>query len=751
MKSTYLKFISLFLFVAFFPVLIIIFSQSHIGWTAETETAYMTEDHPTDPNCRSCHQSEWMGWRSSHHQKSMQIANENSVLGRFNNVINTINGEDSRFYKKGNEFWVNLEAGDYKIEYVFGFDPLQQYLIKMDDGKYQTLPLSWDSRDAARGGQRWFHIYGDDHIPKNDRLHWQQPLQNWNGMCADCHSTGLKRNFSPINNQFDTSWDTVNVSCASCHDGNNFKYSTGDDGLGWILEEGTNTASWNGPKRDRSEIEVCAACHSRRAPLTDGFKADDKFLDTFLPSSILAPEYFPDGQIHDEVYVWGSFMQSKMHANGVVCSDCHDPHSLQLKASGNDLCAQCHVPEYFNTAQHHKHQIGSTGAQCINCHMTSQTYMGVDDRRDHSFRIPRPVLSQQISSPDACTSCHTDQEVSWAIKHTNEWTENKPEEIHYGEILNDVFLGTHGAEQKLKAMLKDDEIPEIIRGSGYSLLSNYPNESTAELIKIGTLSPEPLVRLGAVQGSTFIPLDIRFAILSPLLSDEYRAIRVETVRALSDLQLEAIDKSNQQQYLDAEKEFLIAQNQTTWRGEGNFNLGLFQSAKANAPLAEQHYLDAIRIDPYFPASYINLADVYRTQGKTQQNAEMIDRGLSVLPENADLNFSKALHLIRIKQQNEALEFLGNAVKFAQNNAYYSYVYAVALNDLGNTDKSLEVLLAAYKLAQNDGNLNMMLLNHYSNIENWDEALKYVERLSVLFPENEMINRALSDIKSRQSL
>ncbi|MBT6031270.1 MAG: hypothetical protein HOH19_01735 [Kordiimonadaceae bacterium] len=746
MKSVQLYFIlGLFLFATAIMVTVI---SSDSTWAQEDK---LPIGHTTDQNCQSCHSVEWQDWQGSHHQKSMALASEETVLGTFDNEEVIINGDTSRFYKKDAEFWVNTENTDYKIEYVFGFEPLQQYLIKKEGGKYQTLPLSWDSRSEERGGQRWFHVYGEDHISPNDRLHWQQPLQNWNGMCADCHSTGLERNYDAESNSFDTKWSTINVSCASCHDSNTPFAPTADDGLGWILEEGNNTVSWLGPKRDQSEIEVCAACHSRRAPLTDGFTSSDKFLDTFTPSPILSPEYFPDGQIRDEVYVWGSFMQSKMFSKGVVCSDCHDPHSLQLKATGNQLCAQCHEASYFDTTSHTKHEIATPGAQCVDCHMASRTYMGVDDRRDHSFRIPRPDLNHKTSSPDACTSCHMDQTPEWAGEQINGWNGNKIQPIHYGEVLNKVFLGEAGAEAQLKAMLVDEDIPVIIRGSAYSLLTSFPNENSASLITQAVTSDEPLIRLGAVRGSEFIPLEMRLPIISPLLNDEFKAVRVETVRALSGLNPSTIEAALKQSYQEAEKEFLIAQNQTTWRGEGHFNLGLFYNGKDNGETSKQHYQDAIRIDPYFPASYINLADLYRSQGKIKENTDLIDQGLAFMPNSPDLNFSKALHLIRLKQAPDALDYLDNAVSNAPNNAYYAYVYAVALTDMKLVGKALNVLTTAVQNTPNDGNINMMLLNHYTGQGNFSEALKFAEKLAKLFPGNQMINQTLMGLRNRQQL
>ena len=644
----------------------------------QISVAKTTISHPDDPDCKSCHIDQWQDWENSHHQKSMQVASKETVLGNFNDEEVTFNGHNNRFYKKEDEFWVTIESKDYKIDYVFGFDPLQQYLIKMSDGKYQTLPLSWDSRAAKDGGQRWFKIYGDEEISAQDRLHWQQPLQNWNGMCADCHSTGLTRGFNPEDNSFSTQWDTVNVSCQSCHDDNN---STINQSIGgWQVADGEKTATWHGSARDQGEIEICAACHSRRTPLTDGFKPSDRFLDAFSPTPILMPEYFPDGQIRDEDYVWGSFLQSKMYANGVICSDCHNPHSLELKTTGNDLCSSCHVAEVYDTSDHHKHIAASPGSQCVDCHMGERTYMGVDNRRDHSFRIPRPDLNHVTNSPDACTNCHQDKSAPWAAEQINTWF-GIARAPHYGEVMNAVYSRAPNAEQQLSTLLFNSEISPIIRGSAFELLSNFPYQNSYNAIISGLSSDDALVRLGATKASTFIPIAERTALLMPRLNDEFKVVRVESVRALSDLDPAMISEEQKTIYQTAKQEFLLAQNQVAWRGEGHFNLGIFYDGQNDFEKAKGHYLKAIKIDPYFPGSYINLADQYRSLGNEQQTTQIIDNGLELLPDNADLNYSKALFLIRTGKTIKAIPYLKTATENAPNNAQYRYVYELAKKEL----------------------------------------------------------------------
>ena len=149
------------------------------------------------------------------------------------------------------------------------------------------------------------------------------------------------------------------------------------------------------------------------------------FLDDYEPDLLLPGLYYADGQIDGEVYVYGSFTQSRMYRHGVRCSDCHDPHTLKLRATGNALCVRCHSPDgnprfpslqkkVYDAPEHHFHPPGSPGAACVACHMPARTYMQLDRRRDHSLRIPRPDLTLEIGTPNACTGCHQDRDARWA-------------------------------------------------------------------------------------------------------------------------------------------------------------------------------------------------------------------------------------------------------------------------------------------------------------------------------------------------
>ncbi|MCJ7815884.1 MAG: hypothetical protein MUP31_07520, partial [Xanthomonadales bacterium] len=334
--------------------------------------------------CRDCHNPEYDRWQGSHHDLAMDVANENTVLGDFNNAEFTLHGITSRFYKKDEKYFVNTngpngEMGEFEITHTFGWFPLQQYLVPFPGGRLQTLPIAWDSRD-----NRWFRVPPEEPVAPDDWLYWTNAAQNWNGMCAQCHSTHLEKNYDVESDSYNTTWTDIDVGCEACH-------GPGSKHLAWAqmpdmarpqtpnFELAVQTSNIN----SRELVELCAPCHSRRGAMGDYQHMETDLLDNFLPSLLAEGLYFPDGQIQDEVYVYGSFTQSKMYRHDVRCSDCHDVHSIKLVKEGNELCLQCHRADQYDTTDHHFHkqenepgepirsadggvlfEVG-TGAQCV--------------------------------------------------------------------------------------------------------------------------------------------------------------------------------------------------------------------------------------------------------------------------------------------------------------------------------------------------------------------------------------------------
>ncbi|MCP4322502.1 MAG: hypothetical protein GY787_11775 [Alteromonadales bacterium] len=627
------------------------------------------------------------------------------MLADFDNKQVEHFGQKAYFFIEDESYQVTISYGNnidtYPIKYTFGHFPLQQYLVATEQGKLQVLPFAWDSRNKAKGGQRWYHNYSHEEILPQDRLHWRQPLQNWNGMCADCHSDGLVREYDTEKNNFNSQFDNINVGCLSCHgdmsahaqqstkrnvgiEVSSAKHPTGQ----WLRSLGDNTAHWQGEARDNTFMDGCFACHSLRAPLTDGIKPNTPFLDQFTPQFLVAPNYHADGQIKEEVYVYGSFLQSKMYAADVNCLDCHDKHTMKLKIEGNGLCLQCHGAEIYNVKEHHQHEDNSTGAQCVNCHMPENRYMGVDDRRDHSFKIPRPDLSLSFNTPNACIKCHDEKSNQWARDTLINWHGKAKELIPSKRFLMMLNSGqTISLEQHL-SILTDEKLDVISRATALQLLSFVAPTLSADILAPYLTHAEPLLRLNAASVATLMSPAARLKYLTPLLSDDLKSIRVAAARSLvtSDIPL-----LNQKVFDQAFKELTHANNVNSWRGEGISNQGLLAMDMNKFSDAAKLYKKAITVEPYFEASYINLADIYRAQQKPFQVASVLKKGIKNNPKSAALHYSYGLHFVRQKKLTEGVALFEKSMVLAPDNSQYAYTFVLALDGKGESEQALKQL------------------------------------------------------------
>jgi hypothetical protein len=435
------------------------------GNPPDTGTGSMEDPGPAyigRESCKECHEREYELYQGSDHDLAMDLATDETVLADFNSLYEQ-HGIETRFFRQDGKFMVNTEGvdgeiSDFEIKFVFGFRPLQQYLIKFPGGAYQMLPFCWDTRPAGEGGQRWFHIYDQERIPPHDILYWTHITQNWNYMCSECHSTNVRKGFNPKTGTYHTSWSEIDVSCESCHGpgsvhvewariveqgGNPEAFSDmglmirlkDQDNASWVFNMETGTAKRSVPRTDRTLVDMCARCHARRAIISENYTYGKSLLDTHSPALLEEGLYFADGQILEEVYVYASFLQSKMYQNGVVCKDCHESHSGKVFVHSNALCYRCHLAEKYGSRGHHFHDPEKEGSSCLECHMPERTYMVIDPRRDHSIRIPRPDLSDKLKSPNACIKCHNDKSNQWASDWCQKWygdpDKNGP---HYGEI-----------------------------------------------------------------------------------------------------------------------------------------------------------------------------------------------------------------------------------------------------------------------------------------------------------------------------
>jgi tetratricopeptide (TPR) repeat protein len=694
--------------------------------------------------CAQCHEEQWHDWQGSHHDLAMQVASEETVLGDFKDAEYTHFGVRSRFSRRDGRFLVTTEGPDgspqdYEVEYTFGVEPLQQYLVEFPQGRMQALQVAWDTRPSAQGGQRWFSLQPDEHIPPGDPLHWTGPAQRWNLMCAECHSTGLRRGYQLEEQRYETTWQELDVACEACHGPGSAHAAAPPGGLGvdlhargtWTLQPGAAIATRDDSPLLRTEIETCAPCHARRSTLRDA-DVGAELLDSHRPALLEPGLYFADGHMDDEVYVYGSFLQSRMYAAGVTCSDCHDPHALAIE-DADATCARCHRSEVFASPAHHHHPTGSAGANCVACHMPARTYMVVDARRDHSFRIPRPALSQVLGAPDACTSCHSEFDQDWADAALRGWGIDDASP-HFGQALAAGRRGLGGADRALAALAASEE-PAIVRASAVQLLESLPSRTSAEAIVGATRDPSALVRMAAAGALELLPPEQRRPVAWPLLSDPLLAVRIEAGRILAAVPRElwtADESARLEQVLD---EYRAAQLQNADRPEVHVNLGALYASRGEFEEAKRAYETALATGPWFVPAYVNLADLYRAQAQDDAGERVLRQGLEQAPDSSALHHALGLLLVRRQQLDAALVSLGRAAALGPETARFAYVYGVALQSAGREDDGLDVLREAHLRHPGSREVLRALFGMERERGDTEAALGYARALAELDPDD----------------
>ncbi|MBL8898343.1 MAG: hypothetical protein JNM84_11975 [Planctomycetes bacterium] len=673
--------------------------------------------------CATCHATQHGAWQGSDHAHAMQPATAEHVRGDFANTAFHAAGVTTRFQQRDGKFYVATDDAsgalrEFEISHTFGRDPLQQVLIAFPRGIVQALGIAWDTRAKERGGQRWYHLYADSPPPAGDPLHWTGREQRWNHQCAECHATDLDKRYDRERDAYDTRWAELGVGCESCHGAGSahVAWAAGDEGArasdpqrgfarrlstsrgAWVIrDEARGIAAWEGEPRGAEQLDTCARCHARRGPLVEHSQPEARFLDAYRPALLDEGLYHADGQILDEVFEWGSFVQSKMHAQGVQCSDCHDSHSSGLKAPGNAVCAQCHLPAKFDTPKHHGHASGSPGSACVACHMPLRTYMGVDGRRDHSFRVPRPDLSLELGTPNACESCHAEQGAKWAHDAIRSWRAAPREELpHFAQALSAGRRGSLDAEERLLRLAGDAAQPAIARATAWNLLATLAGPSTLRAVDLALADREPLVRAAALGALSELEALPPSPAVVAALADPVRLVRVAAARSLAGLDRRALSSDELQRYARAfaearEAELALAERPQSW-----INLGNLELRAGNAAEAERCFAKARDLDPRFAPAWVNLADMQRLRGDEAAARASLERAQALEPANADVAHALGLLLTRTGERERGRAELRRAHELAPRNARYAYVHAVALHDAGARDEALAVLLRAQR-------------------------------------------------------
>jgi tetratricopeptide (TPR) repeat protein len=757
------------------------FGTRPLGLTASSRAS---RDEPTATYvgaqaCARCHAKEHAAWTGSDHARAMQVASEATVLGDFVDRRFAYGAVTSMFSRRDGRYMVRTDGpdgkpADFEIKYTFGVRPLQQYLIELPGGRLQALSIAWDARPRESGGQRWFHLYPDQKIDYRDELHWTRRQQNWNYMCADCHSTNVRKNYDAAADRYATTWSEINVACEACHGPGSRHVAWADAarpgqtydatdrkgltavlrerrGVQWAIDPSSGNAKRSTPRATAVELGVCAQCHARRSQISSDYVAGRPFLDHYLPALLTPPLYWSDGQQRDEVYTWGSFLESRMHAAGVTCSDCHEPHSQKLRAPGNQVCAQCHAPAKYDAATHHFHRAGGPGAECAGCHMSVTRYMVIDPRHDHSLRVPRPDQSAALGVPNACTRCHAERKPDWAVARMQAWYgHNAVGYQRFAEAFRAAETGADAAARQLAVISRDPLEPAIVRASALVQMSRDLGRSPSgvDAVKQALGDADPLVRRAAVTAVESLPPDQRSTLATPLLSDPARLVRIEAARVLAPVRPETLDQASRPAYERAAAEFVAAQRTNDDRPESRTNLGTYFAARGRVAAAETEMRAALALDPTFVPAYVNLADIYRAEQREPDVRRVLAEGLTAVPDDASLHYALGLALVRAQRTAEALTHIERAAARAPDNVRFVYTYAVSLYSTGKAREAIAVLEKALQRRPNDRDVLVALVTFNRDQGASEQALRYAERMAAQYPDDPEAQRLVAQLRAR---
>jgi len=691
------------------------------------------------PACANCHADEWGAWQPSQHARAMQPATDSTVLGDFDNTSLRIAGVTTTFFRRGGRFMVRTDGPDgrpaeFEFSHTFGVEPLQQYLIPMPGGRLQSFGIAWDSRTMDQGGQRWFSLSPDHPPAAGDPFHWTGYQQSWNHQCADCHSTNLRKGWNDSTASYTTTWSEISVGCEACHGpgSNHLAWAQAGEtggaasryrnlglgvrlderrGVSWAADPSSGKPTRSAPRTTEREIDVCARCHARRGQLTDAIRPGDPLLDGFRPAVIEPGLYYPDGQIREEVYTWGSFLQSRMYSAGVTCSDCHEPHGGKLRAPGAQVCARCHASGQYATTDHHLHKPDGSGADCVACHMPTVSYMVVDPRHDHAFRVPRPDLSDLTGAPNTCTACHTDRPASWAATRLEKHLGHRPTGFQtFAEAFTIQESG--GSGRLLAALLRDPLQPAIVRASTLFRLQSVPGTASLPEVTAALSDRDPLVRTAAVQlVAVAAPPADRPSLLTPHLRDPIRLVRMEAARGLAaapDGQLQPEEQAARQTAL---AEYLAGLEFLADRPESWANLGALRAEQGNIPGAIDALETALERDSTWAPSWVNLADLYRSIGQDGTARGVLETARRRNPTDPAIAHALGLALVRSGDRPGALAALAAAARLEPASSRYSFMHAVALHGLGRPGEAIAVLRASRQRHPRDQALAEALISY----------------------------------------
>ncbi len=419
-----------------------------------TRAGHADEDYIQSKNCLACHQEHFASWARTYHSRMTQEARPASVQGDFehDNTLEYLSVK-ARMERRGDKFSMTFNFADgrsqtYSVDRTVGSRRIEQYLTKQP-GQYTRLPLAYDLTN-----RRWMSLNGSFFYPDKDDFFQHQTL--WDGNCVFCHNVKAQPHLNVQTKQYNTEVAELGIACGACHGAAARHAEEASSPLTrtlWQLSEAEPRHIVNPQKLDAERsLQVCGRCHGQRVPQElsriqeilgrgDPFNAGEDLAkiykpvqrDTTVGTYSFANRFWANGSPRLTAYEYQGILRSRCYTEGkqMTCLTCHTMHGGDPKGQiteenrSNKPCLECHqeLKTSESLTAHTKHSADSTGSSCYNCHMPRVVYGVMSIHPTHDITVPQPELTAAQAVPNACTQCHLDKSVNWAITESKRlWT-----------------------------------------------------------------------------------------------------------------------------------------------------------------------------------------------------------------------------------------------------------------------------------------------------------------------------------------
>lgn len=647
------------------------------------------------PSCKSCHEEAYANWESSHHALAERESNPALDKEAFVPSWRFPHGTQVSQANATNGQFQIVTLGPknvvepFPVARVLGVSPLYQFLVPFPGGRFQMTELAFDPRHPD-----WFDVYGEENRKPGEWGHWTGRGMNWNQMCAGCHNTAVRKNYDARTDSYATAMVEHGVGCEACH-------GAMADHNAWQALHPNKTGDPTVRKvSPEAMFSVCGSCHARRGDLTGRFAPHDSFEDHFWLTTVDETDlFYPDGQIRDEDFEFTAFLGSRMHAAGVRCGNCHEPHTAKPRIGGNYLCILCHVSGVSNNVPqidlvtHSHHKANDRGDLCTSCHMPQTVYMQRHARHDHGFTIPDPLLTKEFGIPNACNRCHTERTTDWSLEYVEKWYGQRMERPYRwrAQTVARAKAGDHGAVEGLLKMSGGDT-NFYWRAVAANMLRPWIGEAKVQSALISAAGDtNSLVRVAAVRALEPLKHGDDASVQNALrkgLSDPVRGVRLAAAWTLN----ETVATNS-----TAGRELLAYLNYNSDQPAGELQRGIFHMNRGDLPTAMACFRRAVSWDGNSAPLRHALAVGLSMEGKAQEAVRELEEACRLAPRDAELRYKLGLALNEVGKLNDALASLKQATELDPQHSQAWYNLGLAHAATGNDPGALESLTRAESL------------------------------------------------------